>query len=88
MEPYIKGLPSRCELTLQFKDMSPLFKETIERGGIINVNPLPEVVQEQTNETNRLQRATDNWLRQQAGRRSEPEKLDPYTSTSPGRLSR
>lgn len=45
--PYIKGRPSRCELTLSFIDMSPLFAQTIERGGIINVinseatNPAP-----------------------------------------------
>ena len=37
MTPYIKGRPTRCELTLAFTDMSPLFETTIQRGGIINV---------------------------------------------------
>lgn len=35
--PYRNGSPSSCDLTLTFKDLSPLFKETIEKGGIINV---------------------------------------------------
>ena len=37
MAPYIKGRPTRCELTLSFVDMSPLFEQTIDVGGIINV---------------------------------------------------
>ncbi len=37
MAPYIKGRPSRCELTLSFTDMSPLFEKTITQGGIVNV---------------------------------------------------
>jgi hypothetical protein len=37
MSPYIKGRPSRCELTLSFTDMSPLFEKTITQGGIVNV---------------------------------------------------
>jgi len=37
MAPYIKGRPSRCELTLSFTDMSPLFEDTITQGGIINI---------------------------------------------------
>ncbi len=37
MAPYIKGRPSRCELTLSFTDMSPLFEKTITAGGIINI---------------------------------------------------
>ena len=37
MSPYIKGRPTRCELTLSFVDMSPLFEKTIETGGIVNV---------------------------------------------------
>ena len=37
MTPYIKGRPTRCELTLAFTDMSPLFETTIQRGCIINV---------------------------------------------------
>ena len=37
MAPYIKGRPTRCELTLSFVDMSPLFEQTIEVGGIVNV---------------------------------------------------
>lgn len=41
MAPYITGTPVRCELTLTFKDMSPLFKKTIETGGIVNVNTPP-----------------------------------------------
>ena len=36
--PYIGGLPMRCELTISFTDMSPLFRKTIESGGIIQVN--------------------------------------------------
>lgn len=35
--PYINGYPSMCELTLTFKDLSPLFRNTIETGSIINV---------------------------------------------------
>jgi hypothetical protein len=38
MHPYIGGLPMRCELTISFTDMSPLFRSTIETGGIIQVN--------------------------------------------------
>lgn len=38
MGPYLTGTPIRAELTLTFKDMSPLFKRTIEQGGIVNVN--------------------------------------------------
>lgn len=41
--PYIGGLPMRCELTISFTDMSPLFRKTIETGGIIQVNqPMKE----------------------------------------------
>lgn len=35
--PYIDGYPSMCELQLTFKDLSPLFRNTIETGSIINV---------------------------------------------------
>jgi len=35
--PYIDGYPTSVELTLTFMDLSPLFKETIQRGGIIKV---------------------------------------------------
>jgi hypothetical protein len=38
MHPYIKGKPSRCELTVSLKDMSPLFQQTLINGGIVNVN--------------------------------------------------
>ena len=38
MTPYRFGIPLRCELTLSFTDMSPLFKKTITSGSIINVN--------------------------------------------------
>jgi len=31
-EPYSRGIPTRCELTLTFKDMSPLYRRTIEQG--------------------------------------------------------
>jgi hypothetical protein len=37
--PYIKGYPTRCNLTLNFTDMSPLFENTIKAGTIIRVNP-------------------------------------------------
>ena len=35
--PYVKGYPSMVELQLTFKDLSPLFRSTIETGSIINV---------------------------------------------------
>lgn len=35
--PYINGYPSLCELQLTFKDLSPLFRSTIQTGSIINV---------------------------------------------------
>jgi len=35
--PYIKGRPTRCECTITFLDMSPLFRKTVESGGIVNV---------------------------------------------------
>jgi hypothetical protein len=35
--PFLNGAPSWVELTLSFQDMSPLFKETLETGGIVNV---------------------------------------------------
>lgn len=38
MDPYINGKPSRCELSLNLTDMSPLFRKTITAGGIVNVN--------------------------------------------------
>lgn len=38
LHPYMKGMPMRCELTISFTDMSPLFRKTIESGGIIQVN--------------------------------------------------
>jgi hypothetical protein len=41
MHPYIGGMPMRCELTISFTDMSPLFRSTIETGGIIRVNQPP-----------------------------------------------
>lgn len=56
MEPYIKGKPSRAEVTLGFKDMSPLFRKTIERGGIVNVNF--EDYSPEGQEINRLREAT------------------------------
>lgn len=31
--PFIKGMPSKCELTLQFKDMEPLSKQTFNNIG-------------------------------------------------------
>ena len=33
--PYIGGYPMQCDLTLTFEDISPLMRETIERGTII-----------------------------------------------------
>lgn len=35
--PYIEGKPLWCELNLSFMDMSPLYKQTLESGGIVNV---------------------------------------------------
>ena len=35
--PYRDGFPTSCELLLVFKDLSPLFRNTIQYGGIINV---------------------------------------------------
>ncbi len=35
--PYIDGYPSMVELQLTFKDLSPLFRNTIETGSIITV---------------------------------------------------
>lgn len=37
MRPYFRGKPQRCELTLSFTDISPLFASTIKEGGIVNV---------------------------------------------------
>jgi len=39
-EPYIKGFPSMCELSLSFKDLSPLFRETIQTGTLIKVGKI------------------------------------------------
>lgn len=61
MAPYISGKPCRAEITLSFKDMSPLFRKTIETGGIINVNEPPEVKAEQKQELARLQRAMEGY---------------------------
>jgi len=35
--PYINHYPSSCNLQLTFKDMSPLYRGTIESGSVINV---------------------------------------------------
>ena len=35
--PYRNGFPTSCELLLVFMDLSPLFRNTIQYGGIINV---------------------------------------------------
>jgi len=35
--PYINGLPTNVELTLTFKDLSPLFRQTIEIGGLVTI---------------------------------------------------
>ena len=35
--PYYKGVPTSVNLQLTFQDMSPLYRETIESGSIINV---------------------------------------------------
>ena len=35
--PYIKGVPSSCNLQLTFIDMSPLYRSTITKGTVINV---------------------------------------------------
>ena len=31
--PFIEGIPSKCELTLEFKDMEPMSKETFRKIG-------------------------------------------------------
>jgi hypothetical protein len=36
-EPYRHGYPTSCELTLVFKDMSPLFRSVIKRSRLVNV---------------------------------------------------
>jgi hypothetical protein len=38
-EPYLSGVPQRCDLTLGFRDISPLFAETIVFGSLVNINP-------------------------------------------------
>ena len=35
--PYVNGYPLSCELTLTFKDLSPLFRSTIKSGSAIRV---------------------------------------------------
>ena len=35
--PYINGYPTNCALTLEFTDLSPLFRSTIKSGSAINV---------------------------------------------------
>jgi hypothetical protein len=35
--PYVKGVPSSVSLQLTFKDLSPLYRQTITKGTIINV---------------------------------------------------
>jgi hypothetical protein len=35
--PWIKGIPLTCKLNLTFKDISPLYRQTISSGSIINV---------------------------------------------------
>jgi len=36
--PYRNGVPQRCELTLSFLDVSPLFAQTIRFGNLINIS--------------------------------------------------
>lgn len=36
-EPYRKGYPTRCELTLNFTDITPVYRESIQEGGLIRV---------------------------------------------------
>jgi len=66
MTPYIKGRPTRCELTLSFTDMSPLFETTIQRGGIINVI---------TPEDTKFRKDAADLAAGQAGRNAGPGKL-------------
>jgi hypothetical protein len=40
--PFIDGYPTRCQLTVAFTDMSPLFQKTITEGTIINVTEAKE----------------------------------------------
>lgn len=35
--PWRKGMPDACKLNLTFKDISPLYRQTITKGSIINV---------------------------------------------------
>ena len=39
LDPYINGVPQRCDLTLGFTDISPLFGESIIYGSLVNINP-------------------------------------------------
>jgi len=48
--PYIDGYPTVCDLTIEFRDMSPLFETTITEGSLVNVtsssqNPTTEITQ-------------------------------------------
>lgn len=40
-QPYVKGNPIVCDLTVSIMDMSPLFRKTIQYGGIVNVTNKP-----------------------------------------------
>jgi hypothetical protein len=35
--PYIDGYPTMCDLTIELRDMSPLFEKTIREGSLVNV---------------------------------------------------
>jgi hypothetical protein len=38
LDPYLGGVPQRCELTLSFTDISPLFADTIIYGSLVNID--------------------------------------------------
>ena len=42
LDPYLGGVPQRCELTLSFTDISPLFGNTIKYGSLVTVDSTKE----------------------------------------------
>lgn len=48
MHPFLGGVPQRCNLTLSFTDISPLFSQTIKYGSLVEVNPQSKTIEEKT----------------------------------------
>jgi hypothetical protein len=38
LDPYLGGVPQRCEITFSFTDISPLFADTIIYGSLVNID--------------------------------------------------